>query len=117
MHSSLKLASLLLLATAASGATAQVDANSQGFFNCYVKNAGGDTMYVTAADFAGKNGDAKTIAQAFANKVIADFPEAGDLGLPMCNFGFEAKYADMYIDKIKGQFTGDVQTVDFKPAP
>lgn len=116
MRSSLKIASLVLLTSIASSAIAQVDDNAQGFLNCSVKNESGDTMYITAADFPGKHGDAKILAQAFADKVIKDFPEAGNLGLPMCNFGFEAKYADMYLDKIKSQFSGDLQTVDFAPA-
>lgn len=116
MHTSLKLASLLLLTTIASSAIAQADDNPSGYLNCYVKNEGGDTMYITTADFAGKKGDAKTLAQAFANKVIKDFPEAGNLGLPWCNFGLEAKYADMYLSTIKSQFSGDLQTVDFAPA-
>lgn len=117
MNSSLKLTSLLVLAGFAATASALTDEENAapGFYTCAVKNEAADTMYITAATFAGKRGDDKQLAQGFADAVLKVHPEAGSLGYPMCNFGFEEKYAVMYLDTLKSQFTGDVEPVAFTP--
>lgn len=117
MNFKLKLVSMLLLASATCATSAEdIAPDAAGFFTCSVKNEAADTLYTTAATFAGARDKSKELAQAFADEVIKTHPEAGNLNMPMCNFGIEAKYAEMYLDQIKGQFSGDTQTVVFPPA-
>jgi hypothetical protein len=105
-------AAALTLAPAA--ASAQVPPETQGWLACSVKTADGAKLLWTGS-FAGKKGDAEADAQQFADAVIAQ-GYATQLDMPRCSFGIEAKYAEIYVERIKEQHQGATMAVAWQPA-